>query len=136
MTCPRCGRLTSGAAPLPPQVTEDFEQRLPHVEIGEGYGCTETAAIISTSPLGQARRGQRGPARAGRRGPDRAAGRLRRPARARTARSACAAPMLMTGYWNAEQETAQAMRGGWLHTGDVGRLDATATCTSWTGSRT
>jgi len=30
----------------------------------------------------------------------------------------------MSGYWHAEQETAQAMRGGWLHTGDVGRLDA------------
>src|SRR5215469_623654 len=43
-------RLASGSAPLPPQVTEDFRKRLPHVEIGEGYGCTETAAIISTSP--------------------------------------------------------------------------------------
>jgi long-chain acyl-CoA synthetase len=31
---------------------------------------------------------------------------------------------VMTGYWHAEQETAQVMRGGWLHTGDVGRLDA------------
>src|SRR5205823_1159140 len=32
-------------------------------------------------------------------------------------------PMVMTGYWNAPQETAQTLRGGWLHTGDVGRLD-------------
>jgi long-chain acyl-CoA synthetase len=32
-------------------------------------------------------------------------------------------PVLMTGYWNAEQETAHALRGGWLHTGDVGRID-------------
>jgi long-chain acyl-CoA synthetase len=29
----------------------------------------------------------------------------------------------MTGYWNAPEETAQTLRGGWLHTGDVGRLD-------------
>jgi long-chain acyl-CoA synthetase len=29
----------------------------------------------------------------------------------------------MSGYWHAREETAQAMRGGWLHTGDVGRLD-------------
>jgi long-chain acyl-CoA synthetase len=34
------------------------------------------------------------------------------------------APGLMTGYWHAEEETAQAMRGGWLHTGDLGHLDA------------
>ncbi len=32
-------------------------------------------------------------------------------------------PVLMSGYWHAEPETAQVMRGGWLHTGDVGRLD-------------
>jgi long-chain acyl-CoA synthetase len=31
--------------------------------------------------------------------------------------------MLMTGYWHAPEETSYAMRGGWLHTGDVGKLD-------------
>ena len=30
----------------------------------------------------------------------------------------------MTGYWHAEPETDHTLRGGWLHTGDVGRLDA------------
>ena len=83
-------RLTSGAAPLPRQVAEEFGRRLPQVEIGEGYGCTETAAIIATSPLGQARPGSVGRRRracrcgsSARTGP--------RPGPARTGRSASAA---------------------------------------------
>ena len=30
---------------------------------------------------------------------------------------------LMSGYWGREKETAQAIRGGWFHTGDAGYLD-------------
>ncbi len=29
----------------------------------------------------------------------------------------------MKGYWNMPDETAGAMRGGWMHTGDAGTLD-------------
>ncbi len=31
---------------------------------------------------------------------------------------------VMLGYWGRPEETATALRGGWLHTGDAGRMDA------------
>ncbi len=116
-------RLTSGSAPLPAQVAEDFRKRLPHVEIAEGYGCTETAAIISTMPRGQVRPGSVGKPAPG------VEVRIERPdgsaaAPGEEGEICVRGPVLMTGYWNAPQETADALRGGWMHTGDVGRLDA------------
>jgi len=32
-------------------------------------------------------------------------------------------PHVMPGYWNREKETAAALRNGWLHTEDIGRMD-------------
>jgi acyl-CoA synthetase (AMP-forming)/AMP-acid ligase II len=35
----------------------------------------------------------------------------------------CRAPSVMSGYWNRPEATAETLRGGWMHTGDVGYRD-------------
>lgn len=35
----------------------------------------------------------------------------------------CRSEQIMLGYWNNPEETGKTIRNGWLHTGDVGRLD-------------
>ena len=35
----------------------------------------------------------------------------------------CRGPQTMAGYWNRPEQTAEAFRNGWLHTGDVGVMD-------------
>jgi acyl-CoA synthetase (AMP-forming)/AMP-acid ligase II len=32
-------------------------------------------------------------------------------------------PGMMLGYWNKPEDSAQALRDGWMHTGDAGRMD-------------
>src|SRR5215469_13819470 len=116
-------RLNSGAAPLPRQVIDDFRRRMPGVEIAEGYGCTESAAIIATSPVGQARPGSVGRPAPGVRVRIELEDGTEAPASA-DGEICVAGPVVMSGYWNAPEETAKTLRGGYLHTGDVGRLDA------------
>jgi long-chain acyl-CoA synthetase len=116
-------RIACGAAPLLHETRDEVARRLPNVELGEGYGCTESAALIATSPLGAVRAGSVGKPVPG------VEVRLETEAGDEVATGAdgeiCVrGPVLMTGYWHAADETDFALRGGWLHTGDVGRLDA------------
>jgi long-chain acyl-CoA synthetase len=111
----------SGGAPLPMAVREQVRARL-GVEIYEGYGCTEASAGITANKIDAQRPGSVGRALPGVElailGLD------GRPVPAGADGEVCArGPGVMQGYWKDPEQTAYALRDGWLHTGDVGRLD-------------
>jgi long-chain acyl-CoA synthetase len=115
-------RLVSGSAPLPAEVLEEWNRRMPHVDIVEGYGCSETAALASTTTTGEVRAGS-----VGRAAPQTEI-RIERPDGApadvdEDGEICVRSPSLMTGYWHDPDATAAALRDGWFHTGDVGHLD-------------
>jgi long-chain acyl-CoA synthetase len=114
--------VSSGGAPLAPQVAEQFTRRVPGVSIRQGYGLTETAALISTNPVGREKPGSVGMPVPGTE--VRILGDDGRPVEQGEVGEICArSPGVMQGYWRAPEATEQTLRNGWLHTGDLGYLD-------------
>ena len=115
--------LTSGGAPLAWELAEQFTRRVPTVSVRQGYGLTETAALVSTNPAGAERPGSVGLPVPGTdvkivdpEGEEVPTGEI--------GEITCRSPAVMRGYWQAPEATAQALRDGWLMTGDIGYRDA------------
>jgi len=115
--------VTCGAAPLAAKTREQWERRVPGSEILEGYGCTESGAVISVNPPGASRPGSVGMPIPGYQVSIRDDNDDDVPAGA-DGEICVRADGVMAGYWNSPAETAVTLTGGWLHTGDIGRLDA------------
>ena len=93
-------------------------------------GLRPVAGLRHDRALGQRRvpRCRRAPPRRRRRRPPARRGGSPRPAsrsasRSGPTRSSCRADQVMAGYWNDPDASAATLAGGWLHTGDVGRID-------------
>jgi long-chain acyl-CoA synthetase len=113
----------SGAAPLPVQVLRDFEAK--HgIPLIEGYGLSECSPVASKNPL----RGDHKPGSIGLPIPNVEMsiqdddGRML--GTGEVGEICIRGGNVMMGYWNNPEETAKAMRGDWLLTGDVGYRDA------------
>ena len=116
--------VSYGGAPAAPELVARIKQKFPVAEPGNGYGLTETSSV-TTQNVGEDY--------------------VRKPESAGLPIPVCdlrvvdpfgkevpagevgelwiKGPNVVKGYWNKPEATAQSFTDGWLHTGDVGRID-------------
>ena len=108
----RIKALVSGGAPLNPEVGLFFEAM--GLTMLQGYGQTEAGPVIACNrPAAGIRMDTVGPPLAGvevKIAPD--------------GEILVRGELVMHGYWHNDAETARAIQNGWLHTGDIGHIDA------------
>jgi long-chain acyl-CoA synthetase len=108
---PRITRMSSGGAPLPVPIAEAYAAA--GLPLMQGYGLTESSPVISFNTKERNKVGTVGRALPGvevKIAPD--------------GEVLTRGPHVMKGYWKNPEATAEAIRDGWLHTGDLGALDA------------
>ena len=114
----------SGAAPLPVEVIKEFEAKTGS-QICEGYGLSETSPVATTNPFG-------GVTKVGSIGlpvadteikiVDLVDGQKEMDV-GESGEVLIKGPQVTSGYYKMPQETANALKDGWLYTGDIGKMD-------------
>lgn len=114
----------SGSAPIPVELIQSFEKKT-GASMYEGYGLSEASPTTHNTP----RTGQKKPGSVGIPLPgtearivDLETGTKTLPV-GQTGELVIRGPQVMKGYWNMQEETRQALRDGWLFTGDIARMD-------------
>jgi long-chain acyl-CoA synthetase len=105
--------IMSGSAALQPRLARIFTAA--NINIMEGYGLSETSPVISVNDM------RNGGFRIG------TVGRIIRNVEVKIAEDGeilCKGPNVMMGYYKDETQTAEVLRDGFFHTGDIGVIDA------------
>lgn len=116
----------SGASPLPPEVQKTFMELTGGVLV-EGYGLTEASPVTHANPLDPTMETVK-IGSIGLTWPDTEAGIMDKETGellpfGDTGELVIKGPQVMKGYWNMPEETADVLKDGWLHTGDIARMD-------------
>ena len=114
----------SGSAPLPVEVISEFEKKTGAV-IVEGFGMTESCPVTHINPFN----GNRKVGSVGIPIPDTQCrivdlsdGATDVPV-GETGELLVRGPQVMKGYWKRPDATAETLTDGWLHTGDIAKMD-------------
>lgn len=121
--------IMTGGAPVPSALLRRLLELAPHAELLTGYGLTEATALVTLTPVRLNAEG--GIDR------DRTIGRILDGidlaviddaggllAQGETGEMVVRGPNIMAGYYQAPEDNAAALNGGWLRTGDIGYVDA------------
>ncbi len=128
---PKLATMMYGAAPIDATLLAQSMTAFPGTQFGQAYGMTELAPTVCILAAADHLPGPHQAQRL------RSAGRSVSIAEVAIQDSdgnelptgqvgeiVARGPMVMRGYWNKPAETAQALRNGWMHTGDGGYMDA------------
>ena len=123
----RLRMLSYGAAPMPQPLIAALMERLPGVKLLQSYGQTELSPVATMLPPEEHRLHSPRLRSVGQAVPNvelRIADAEDRPLPTGVIGEVqVRGPTVMKEYWNRPEETAAALRGGWMHTGDAGYLD-------------
>lgn len=113
--------LSYGGAPISPDLVHRIKAAIPTARVGNGFGLTETSSVSTYLPHEYATEhadsvGFPAPVVDVRIfEPDSATG---------VGELLVRGPNVVSGYWNRQEQSAETFHDGWLHTGDLARIDA------------
>ena len=120
-------RMTYGASPMPRPVLSRLLAEQPQIDLYQGYGMTESAALVSVLLPEDHARGDHVLQSAGRPVPGTVVSIQSEDGTelgvGEVGEVCVRGGQFMREYWRKPEETEEAFRGGWYHSGDAGRLD-------------
>ncbi|MGD0947994.1 MAG: AMP-binding protein [Candidatus Binatia bacterium] len=113
--------VSYGGAPIAPALVHQIMQKFPNARVGNGFGLTETSSISTFLPHEFAAEHADS---VGFAAPVVDLDLLEPDPESGVGELLVRGPNVVSGYWNKADATAETFTNGWLHSGDLARIDA------------